>query len=69
MLDAKYLIYLPAMGRKNGVSCLSGYAGAPGKLPLVFSILMNEVPDAGKSEARAAQDAIAQALVTFLGAK
>ena len=24
MLDAKYLIYLPAMGRKNGVSCLSG---------------------------------------------
>lgn len=24
MLDTKYLTYLPAMGRKNGVSCLSG---------------------------------------------
>lgn len=55
-------------GTLNGVSCLSGYAGAPGRVPLAFSILMNEVPDTGTQDARRAQDAIAEALVAFLSA-
>lgn len=54
-------------GTLAGVSCLSGYAGAPGHLPLVFSVLMNELPEAATPEARHAQDAIAEALVAFLG--
>ena len=55
-------------GTLNGVSCLSGYAGAPGRVPLAFSILMNDVPDTATPEARRAQDAIAEALVAFLAA-
>ena len=54
-------------GTLNGVSCLSGYAGAPGHVPLAFSILMNDVPDNATQDARRAQDAIAEALVAYLG--
>ena len=56
-------------GTLAGVSCLSGYAGAPGHLPLAFSILMNDLPEAATADARRAQDAIAEALVTFLHAR
>jgi hypothetical protein len=38
-------------------------------VPLAFSILMNEVSDGSTPEARRAQDAIAEALVIYLGAK
>src|SRR5262249_43093591 len=41
-------------GTLHGVSCLSGYAGAPGHVPLAFSILMNEVPDSATQDARRA---------------
>jgi D-alanyl-D-alanine carboxypeptidase/D-alanyl-D-alanine-endopeptidase (penicillin-binding protein 4) len=54
-------------GTLSGVSCLSGYAGAPGHLPLAFSILMNTVGETATGDARKAQDAIAESLVTFLG--
>ncbi|MSP62845.1 MAG: D-alanyl-D-alanine carboxypeptidase/D-alanyl-D-alanine-endopeptidase [Myxococcales bacterium] len=55
-------------GTLAGVSCLSGYAGAPGKMPLAFSILMNDLGEAS-AEARRAQDQIAEALVIYLTAK
>jgi D-alanyl-D-alanine carboxypeptidase/D-alanyl-D-alanine-endopeptidase (penicillin-binding protein 4) len=53
-------------GTLIGVSCLSGYAGAPGKAPLVFSILMNDVGDAATGKARRVQDQIAETLVAYL---
>jgi D-alanyl-D-alanine carboxypeptidase/D-alanyl-D-alanine-endopeptidase (penicillin-binding protein 4) len=53
-------------GTLLGVSCLSGYAGAPGKAPLVFSILMNDVGDAATGKARHVQDQIAETLVSYL---
>jgi D-alanyl-D-alanine carboxypeptidase len=53
-------------GTLAGVSCLSGYAGAPGHMPLAFAILMNDLSDAAANEARRAQDLIAEALVAFL---
>jgi D-alanyl-D-alanine carboxypeptidase/D-alanyl-D-alanine-endopeptidase (penicillin-binding protein 4) len=51
-------------GTLANVSCLSGIAGAPGQRPVVFSILMNDVPN--PFEARAIQDRAAELLVSFL---
>jgi serine-type D-Ala-D-Ala carboxypeptidase/endopeptidase (penicillin-binding protein 4) len=48
------------------VSCLSGFAGSPGRVPLIFSILMNDVASA--AEARRAQDRVAELLVAYLEA-
>ena len=56
-------------GTLAGVSCLAGYAGAPGHAPLAFAIFMNDVPDPSTRRARRAQDAIAEALVAYLLAK
>ncbi|HEX4458610.1 MAG TPA: D-alanyl-D-alanine carboxypeptidase/D-alanyl-D-alanine-endopeptidase [Polyangia bacterium] len=53
-------------GTLAGVSCLAGYAGAPGHPPLAFAIFMNDVPDPATQKARKAQDAIAEALVAYL---
>jgi D-alanyl-D-alanine carboxypeptidase/D-alanyl-D-alanine-endopeptidase (penicillin-binding protein 4) len=53
-------------GTLAGVSCLAGYAGAPGHPPLAFAIFMNDVPEPSTQKARKAQDAIAEALVAFL---
>lgn len=52
-------------GTLLGVSCLSGYAGASGRLPLAFAILMNNLDDNATQEARRAQDEIADILVAF----
>jgi D-alanyl-D-alanine carboxypeptidase/D-alanyl-D-alanine-endopeptidase (penicillin-binding protein 4) len=51
-------------GTLANVSCLSGIVGAPGSKPLIFSILMNDVPS--PLAARAAQDRITATLVAFL---
>jgi D-alanyl-D-alanine carboxypeptidase/D-alanyl-D-alanine-endopeptidase (penicillin-binding protein 4) len=51
-------------GTLANVSCLSGLVGAPGSKPLVFSILMNDVPS--PIAARTAQDRITATLVAFL---
>ena len=51
-------------GTLANVSCLSGVAGAPGQKPVVFAILMNDVPN--PLEARAIQDRAAEILVSFL---
>jgi D-alanyl-D-alanine carboxypeptidase/D-alanyl-D-alanine-endopeptidase (penicillin-binding protein 4) len=51
-------------GTLANVSCLSGIVGAPGNKPLIFSILMNEVPS--PIAARSAQDRITATLVAFL---
>ena len=50
-------------GTLANVSCLSGFAGSPGHMPLVFSILVNDVPSA--TEARRAQDRAAEILVAY----
>jgi D-alanyl-D-alanine carboxypeptidase/D-alanyl-D-alanine-endopeptidase (penicillin-binding protein 4) len=54
-------------GTLASVSCLSGFAGSPGRVPLIFSILMNDVASA--AEARRAQDRIAEILVAYLEAE
>ena len=46
------------------VSCLSGFAGSPGHVPLVFSFRMNDVTNA--AEARHTQDRAAELLVAYL---
>jgi D-alanyl-D-alanine carboxypeptidase/D-alanyl-D-alanine-endopeptidase (penicillin-binding protein 4) len=51
-------------GTLQNVSCLSGFAGSPGHVPLVFSILMNDVSNA--TEARRTQDRAAEILVAYL---
>jgi D-alanyl-D-alanine carboxypeptidase/D-alanyl-D-alanine-endopeptidase (penicillin-binding protein 4) len=56
-------------GTLAGVSCLAGYAGAPGRAPIAFAIFMNNVSDSGTPGARRAQDQIAEALVAYLLAK
>jgi D-alanyl-D-alanine carboxypeptidase/D-alanyl-D-alanine-endopeptidase (penicillin-binding protein 4) len=56
-------------GTLQGVSCLAGYAGAPGKLPLAFAIFMNGLNDNATMRARQAQDQIAEALVAYLLAR
>jgi D-alanyl-D-alanine carboxypeptidase/D-alanyl-D-alanine-endopeptidase (penicillin-binding protein 4) len=56
-------------GTLSGVSCLAGYAGAPGRAPLAFAIFMNGVNDQATARARKAQDQIAEVLVAYLLAK
>jgi serine-type D-Ala-D-Ala carboxypeptidase/endopeptidase (penicillin-binding protein 4) len=53
-------------GTLANVSCLSGFAGSPGRTPLVFSIIVNDVPSA--NDARRAQDRAAEILVAYLEA-
>jgi D-alanyl-D-alanine carboxypeptidase len=62
-------------GTLNGISCLSGYAATPlsalqpVRPPLAFSILVNDVDEAGgTATAKRLQDAIVEALVAFHGA-
>lgn len=54
-------------GTLANVSCLSGFAGSPGRLPLVFSIIVNDVPN--PTDARRAQDRAAELLVAYLEAE
>jgi serine-type D-Ala-D-Ala carboxypeptidase/endopeptidase (penicillin-binding protein 4) len=56
-------------GTLAGISCLAGYAGAPGHAPLAFAIFMNDIPDPATHKARRAQDAIAEVLVSYQMAK
>jgi D-alanyl-D-alanine carboxypeptidase/D-alanyl-D-alanine-endopeptidase (penicillin-binding protein 4) len=51
-------------GTLANVSCLSGIVGAPGSRPLIFAILMNDLP--APAAARAAQDRITATLVGYL---
>ncbi len=49
-------------GTLDGVSALSGYVAAPGRKPIVFSILLNGMKRSDTSKARKVQDRIAQLL-------
>lgn len=49
-------------GTLDGISALSGYAGASDRKPIVFSILMNDLPGGGTSKAREVQNRIADAV-------
>ncbi len=53
-------------GTLANVSCLSGFAGSPGHMPIVFSILGNDIPS--PTEARRTQDRAAEILVAYLEA-
>lgn len=58
-------------GTLNGISCLSGYAGAPVpgsqplRPPLAFSILVDMGEDSSIQPAKRVQDAVVEALVTY----
>ena len=45
-------------GTLDGVSALSGYVGVPGRRPVVFSILLNDIPQWKTVSARRLQDEI-----------
>ncbi len=54
-------------GTLLGVSCLSGYAGAPGRAPVAFAVLINGLSNSDDANAYAhrAQDRIASALAAY----
>ncbi len=52
-------------GTLDGVSALSGYAGALGRAPIVFSFLINDLPRRRRRDARRVQDAVLAALVGY----
>jgi D-alanyl-D-alanine carboxypeptidase/D-alanyl-D-alanine-endopeptidase (penicillin-binding protein 4) len=56
-------------GTLEGISCLSGFAGAASHAPVAFSILMNNLPAGSGGEARRVQDGIAELLVAYLEAQ
>jgi D-alanyl-D-alanine carboxypeptidase/D-alanyl-D-alanine-endopeptidase (penicillin-binding protein 4) len=63
----------PARGRaraKTGtlasVSTLTGYAAIDSRRPLAFAILLNDIPDGTRADARAVQDQIVEACVAYL---
>ncbi len=58
-------------GTLLGVSCLSGYAGAPGRAPVAFAVLINGLPnnDDANAYAHRAQDRIASALAAYQAAR
>lgn len=49
-------------GTLDGVSALSGYAGAPDRKPIVFSVIFNGMRKSDASQARALQNEIAELL-------
>lgn len=49
-------------GTLDGVSALSGYAGAPDRKPVVFAVLFNGLKKSDASQARAIQNEIAELL-------
>ncbi len=60
-------------GTLSGISCLSGYAGAPApgsqplRPPLAFAVLVNDLGEDGSVQpAKRLQDAVVEALVTYL---
>ena len=58
-------------GTLDTVSALSGYAGVDSRAPLVFSILVNDLPanSSRAGQARQLQDEIAELLVVYAAAQ
>jgi serine-type D-Ala-D-Ala carboxypeptidase/endopeptidase (penicillin-binding protein 4) len=52
-------------GTLDGVSALSGYVGGPDRAPIVFSILVNDLPRAATGSVRAAQDEVVDLLARY----
>jgi serine-type D-Ala-D-Ala carboxypeptidase/endopeptidase (penicillin-binding protein 4) len=52
-------------GTLDGVSALTGYAGAPDRKPIVFSILLNGLRKSDASQARALQNQVAELLALY----
>jgi len=56
-------------GTLDGISALSGYVGARGRKPIVFSILLNDLPAGGTSAARTVQNDVALMLSRYAGGR
>jgi D-alanyl-D-alanine carboxypeptidase/D-alanyl-D-alanine-endopeptidase (penicillin-binding protein 4) len=56
-------------GTLDGVSALSGYVGAPGREPIVFSLLFNDLPKGATSRARDIQNEIAVLIARYAAGK
>lgn len=56
-------------GTLDGVSALSGYVGAPGREPIVFSVVFNDLPKGGTARARVVQNEIAQLVARYAAGK
>ncbi|MEM6995588.1 MAG: D-alanyl-D-alanine carboxypeptidase/D-alanyl-D-alanine-endopeptidase, partial [Myxococcota bacterium] len=56
-------------GTLDGISALSGYVGTKNRNPVVFSILMNDLPKGGTSKARGVQNRIADALSRYVAGR
>lgn len=52
-------------GTLDGISALSGYVGARGRDPIVFSLLFNDLPAGGTSSAREVQNEVALMLSRY----
>ncbi len=52
-------------GTLDGISALSGYVGARGRNPIVFSVLFNDLPGGGSSSAREVQNEVALLLSRY----
>ncbi len=52
-------------GTLDGISALSGYVGARGRKPIVFSLLFNDLPSGGTSSAREVQNEVALMLSRY----
>ena len=55
-------------GTLKDVICTSGFAGAAGRPPAAFAVLVNDVPPGGGKKARALSDEIAAAIVLWSAA-
>lgn len=56
-------------GTLDGISALSGYVGARGRAPIVFSVLFNALPRGGTAAAREVQNEIALMLSRYAGGR
>jgi D-alanyl-D-alanine carboxypeptidase/D-alanyl-D-alanine-endopeptidase (penicillin-binding protein 4) len=56
-------------GTLDGVSALSGYVSAPGRDPIVFSMVFNDLGRGDTSLARGVQDVIAELLARYAAGK
>ncbi|MEM6295210.1 MAG: D-alanyl-D-alanine carboxypeptidase/D-alanyl-D-alanine-endopeptidase [Myxococcota bacterium] len=52
-------------GTLDGISALSGYAGAKGRKPIVFSVLFNDLPQGATGAARTVQNDVALLVSRF----
>ena len=53
-------------GTLDGTTTLAGYAGAPGRAPVAFAILFNELPRASAAKAKQLQYKLAESIALHI---